>query len=148
VRGVTGIGHVAIRVRDVDRSLTFYTGRLGFPELLRLHRDDRSFWLVYLRITDAQYLEIFPDAAGERAAPEDANGLDHVFLTVDDLDAVLGRLAERGVPLLRPPKRGADGNRQAWIEDPDGNRIEMEMAPDGLQALAIERLRRSGEGEG
>ena len=111
MRGVTGIGHVAIRVRDVDRSLAFYAGQLGFPEMLRLHRDDGSLWLVYLRITDAQYLEVFPDAAGERAPPEDANGLNHVCLTVDDLDAVLGRLAERGVPLLRPPKRGADGNR-------------------------------------
>ena len=35
-----------------------------------------------------------------------------------------------------------DGNRQAWIEDPDGNRIElMEMAPDSLQLKAVERLR-------
>jgi lactoylglutathione lyase len=58
---------------------------------------------------------------------------------------VIATLAERGVPLFRPLKRGADGNRQAWIEDPDGNRIElMEMAPDGLQARAVQRLRRSG----
>lgn len=142
MQGITGIGHVAIRVADIDRSLAFYTGRLGFPEMLRLHRDDGSLWLVYLRITDEQYLELFPDAVGERAAPEDANGLNHLCLTVDDIEAVVARLAERGVPLSRPLKRGADGNRQAWVEDPDGNRIElMEMAPNGLQARAIGRLR-------
>ncbi len=145
MRGITSIGHVAIRVSDIDRSLAFYTGRLGFPEMLRLHRDDGALWLVYLRITDEQYLEIFPDAVGGRAPPEEANGLNHLCLTVDDIEAVIASLAERGVPLLRPLKRGADGNRQAWIEDPDGNRIElMDMASDGLQARAIERLRRAG----
>ncbi len=118
MQGITSIGHVAVRVADIDRSLAFYTGRLGFPEMLRLHRDDGSLWLVYLRVTDEQYLELFPDARGGRAPPEDANGLNHLCLTVDDIEAVIGRLAERGVPLLRPLKRGADGNRQAWIEDP------------------------------
>jgi lactoylglutathione lyase len=35
-----------------------------------------------------------------------------------------------------------DGNNQAWIEDPDGNRIElMEVAPDSLQLKAIARLK-------
>ena len=36
---------------------------------------------------------------------------------------------------------GLDGNRQSWLQDPDGNRIElMEMAPDCLQYKAIRRL--------
>ena len=38
--GVTDIGHVAIRVRDVERTLAFYTDRLGFQEMLRLERPD------------------------------------------------------------------------------------------------------------
>ena len=43
--------------------------------------------------------------------------------------------------LLLPLKTAIDGNRQAWLEDPDGNRIElMEMAPDSLQYQAIRRL--------
>ena len=36
---------------------------------------------------------------------------------------------------------GADGNWQAWIEDPDGHRIElMQMMPEGLQANALARM--------
>lgn len=143
MRGFTSLGHVAIRVSDVDRTLEFYSGKLGFAEMLRLHHDDGRLWLLYLRITDDQYLEVFPDAVGERAPPQDGNGLNHICLTVDDLDDVLRQLGERDVPLSRPLKVGADGNRQAWIEDPDGNRIElMEMAAGSLQARAIERLRR------
>ena len=85
----------------------------------------------------------FPDAVGERAPAPESNGLNHICLTVADLDDVVRQLGARAVPLSRPLKLGPDGNRQAWIEDPDGNRIElMEMAADGLQAQAIERLRR------
>ena len=37
---------------------------------------------------------------------------------------------------------GADGNLQAWIEDPDGNRIElMQMDPNNMQSKALKRLR-------
>jgi lactoylglutathione lyase len=56
------------------------------------------------------------------------------------------RLAAAGVGLSQTIRTGADGNRQAWIADPDGNRIElMEMAPDSLQAQAIRRLRPQAE---
>ena len=68
--------------------------------------------------------------------------MNHLCLTVDDVEAVTERMKAKGVALLTPPKDGADGNRQAWIEDPDGNRIElMQMRAGCLQARAIERLR-------
>jgi lactoylglutathione lyase len=142
MQGITSLGHVAIRVSDVNRTLAFYTGKLGLQEMLRLHRDDGRLWLLYLRITDEQYLEVFPDAVGEQAPAPESNGLNHICLTVADLDDVVRQLGARGIPLSRPLKLGPDGNRQAWIEDPDGNRIElMEMAAGSLQAKAIERLR-------
>lgn len=59
MQGISGIGHVAIKVRDVEKTLRFYRDSLGFREMLRLFHDDGSLFLVYLRITDTQYLEIF-----------------------------------------------------------------------------------------
>lgn len=139
--GLTGIGHVAIRVKDVDRSLAFYVGKLGFPEMFRLHRDNGDLWLLYLRMTETQYLEVFPDAVGDRAPGREANGLNHFCITVADIDAVLHELQQAKVPIMQALKTGPDGNRQAWIEDPDGNRIElMEMAPRSKQVEALERL--------
>ena len=67
---ISVIGHVAIRVKDVSRTLDFYVEKLGFPEMFRLEREGR-LWIVYLRITDGQFLEIFPDAEGERAPPRE-----------------------------------------------------------------------------
>jgi lactoylglutathione lyase len=134
---VSHVTHVALRVRDIDRSLAFYVGKLGFSEMLRLERDGR-LWLVYLRITDEQYLELFPDGEGERAAAATAVGYNHMCLAVPDIDVTLRELEAAGIPLYRPKMMGADGNWQAWIEDPDGHRIElMQMMPDSLQAAAI-----------
>ena len=136
------LSHVTIYVLDQDEAYDFYINKLGFPEMMRLKKDDGSVWLVYLRITDEQYLEVFPGADGDRAPGWDANGLNHVCLTVDNIDPVLALVKAAGLTLLMPLKTAVDGNRQAWLEDPDGNRIElMEMAPDSLQYKAIKRLR-------
>jgi len=138
---VSSITHVAIRVKDVARTLDFYSGKLGFSEMLRLDREGR-LWLVYLRITDEQYLEIFPDGEGDRAAEREVVGYNHMCLAVPDIDQTIRELEAANIPLIRPKALGADGNWQCWIEDPDGHRIElMQMSPTGLQADAIARLR-------
>lgn len=141
MKGITGYGHVAIKVKDLDASLAFYRDKLGFEEMLRLHNDDGEVWLVYVRITDTHYLEIFPGAENDRAPGWNANGVNHMCFTIDDLDATAQRIKDAGIALTTDIQNGLDGNRQAWIEDPDGNRIElMEMAPDCLQYQAIRRL--------
>ena len=137
---VSSIAHVAIRVKDVDRTLNFYVGKLGLREMIRLDRDGR-LWLLYLRITDNQFLEVFPEGVGERAAEREVVGYNHMCLEVADIDVALRELEAAGVPLIRDRQMGADGNWQAWIEDPDGHRIElMQMMPDSLQAKAIARM--------
>ena len=142
--GFTQIAHVALKVRDLDKSLDFYVNKLGFAEMLRLPKPDGSpgVWLVYLRITDDQYLELFPDGQGDRAPDRDATAINHVCLGVADLDATLAQLERVGIPLSAQKKMAADLNWQAWIEDPDGNRIElMQMMPDCLQLAAIAGLK-------
>jgi lactoylglutathione lyase len=139
--GITSIGHVALRIRDIDRSLAFYVDKMGFEEMFRLDRDG-ALWIVYLRVTDDQYIELFPGGEGDRAPHAESIGYNHICFTVDDLDAVIARLAERGVPLSRPKKVAVDGNAQAWVEDPDGHRIElMQLLPGCLHFQAIERLK-------
>lgn len=141
MKSIKSIGHVAVRVKDIEKSLAFYVGKLGFREMFRLDRDDR-LWIVYLRVNDDQFVELFPEAIGDRAPLAEAIGLNHICLTVDDMDDALADLAKHNVPLYRPKKMQVDRNWQAWIEDPDGNRIElMQMANDGMQAEAIRKMR-------
>ncbi|HVG49514.1 MAG TPA: VOC family protein [Rubellimicrobium sp.] len=148
MNGISAIAHVALKVRDLGLSLEFYAGKLGFRAMMRLDKPDGSpgVWLVYLRITDDQYLELFPGGEGDRAPGWNDTAINHICLGVDDLDATLAHLKAVGIPLLLPKKQAVDGNWQAWIEDPDGNRIElMQMMPGSLQLRAIEQMKRGEE---
>ncbi len=130
--GIVSLGHIALRAKDVKRTVDFYTKQVGFDEIMRL--------------TDTQFLEIFPGGLGDKASAREAVGVNHFCLTVDDIEGVLAELVGRGVTIDRPLKTGPDGNRQAWIEDPDGVRIElMEMAKDAVQFRAVRR-RQQGQG--
>ena len=139
--GLNAIAHVALKVADIDRSLAFYRDTLGFAEMMRLNHEDGRLWLVYLHITDSQFIELFPDGEGARAPGAGATAINHFCLECDDLDVTAAALRSLGVALTVEPKMGLDNNRQCWIEDPDGNRIEfMQMSPDSMQAAAIRRL--------
>jgi lactoylglutathione lyase len=58
------------------------------------------------------------------------------------MPATVARLKANGVTMLSEMKQGIDGNPNAWVEDPDGNRYElMEMMPGSIQAKAITALK-------
>ena len=141
------LGHINLKVADLQASIDFYT-RIGFPEFLRLTERDGTTWIVYLRITDDLYIELLPGGVGQ-AGDQVATGLNHLCLTTDDIEATIAELKRLNIALTEPfdpKKRGVDGNRGAWIADPDGNRIEiMEMAPACVQYDAIAALARTGK---
>ncbi len=140
--GLKAIGHVALKVADIERSLAFYRDTLGFKEMMRIpHPDDGKPWIAYLRITDTQFLELFVGGESDRAPGPNATAINHFCLESHDLEATAAALRRLGVTLTVEPKTGADFNRQCWIADPDGNRIEfMQLMPGCMQLEAIKRL--------
>jgi catechol 2,3-dioxygenase-like lactoylglutathione lyase family enzyme len=140
------LGHIALKVRDLQASVDFYE-KLGFPEFLRLLEDDGRPWIVYMRFGDNLYLELFP--GGDGPVDTQGTGVNHLSLAVDDIEETERHLARVGIPLEAPrsDRRGVDRNRGMWIADPDGNRIEiMEMAPDCIQWEAIAAMK-AGRGK-
>ncbi|KAA0697934.1 VOC family protein [Neorhizobium sp. P12A] len=141
MKNVKAIGHIAVSVKDIERSMDFYVNKLGFEEMFRLERDGR-LWIVYLRITDTQFIELFPDGVGDSAPPFANVGYNHLCLEVDDIDAAIAEITARGVTLTAEKKLGVDHNYQAWIADPEGNRIElMQLGADAMQTAAIRRIK-------
>ena len=123
---ITAIGHVAFRVTDLDRALDFYCGVLGFREAFRLDREDLpSPWIVYIQVAPGHFIELFPGATKVGPQPGEDAGYNHFCLLVDDIDATVRQLAERGLPIEGAPIKGIDNNYQYWVADPDGNRIEL-----------------------
>jgi lactoylglutathione lyase len=138
---ISHIAHWALKVADLDRSLAFYRDTLGFPEMMRIDQPDGQLMLVYLRVTDTQFVELFPRGKGTQGPADDAVCVNHICLHTDDIDKTIAHLTKHDIPLWRPRNLGLDGNLQCWIQDPDGNRIEfMQMLPGNMQEKAIARL--------
>jgi lactoylglutathione lyase len=96
---------VALKVKNLDKSLAFYTEKMGFSEMLRLNHDDGRVWLVYLRITDDQYLEIFPGAVQDSTPGPETNGINHFCLVVEDIEKFIRQLSERTSPFTTAQNR-------------------------------------------
>jgi lactoylglutathione lyase len=118
--------HVAFRVRDVARSLAFYEGVLGFREAFRVYRPDGRLGLIYVQFGADQFVELFEGGEGERQPEpaQDGAGYLHFCITVEDLDAALDVLRRKGLDVGQP-RTGTSGARIYFIEDPDGNKIEL-----------------------
>ncbi len=130
---IVDLAHTAFDVHDMDAALAFY-GHLGLKESFRLFRDDGSLMLVYLHVGGDRFLELFPNG------PEPGSGgrgsFAHFCLMTDDLHADVERFRSLGITITSGPSLGLDNNWQAWVADPDGNRIElMQIAPNSPQAM-------------
>ncbi len=138
---ITGLGHVAFRITNLEKALDFYCGKLGFREAFRLEREgEPSPWIVYIWVAPNQFIELFPGAEGRVTPPGRSVGYNHFCLVVDDLQATLQELKARGLAIEGSPAQGLDGNWQYWIKDPDGNSIElMQIMPESPQATADAR---------
>lgn len=133
---ITGIGHVAFVINDLERSLDFYCNKLGFRKAFTLDRADTPApWIVYLQIAPGHFLELFPGGSG--ANESRPVGYNHFCLLVDDLPATLRELEARGLPIAGEPVLGLDNNWQYWLKDPDGNPIEfMQISGNSPHAAA------------
>lgn len=137
---IKGLGHTAIRTKDLDKSIAFYTEILGLKEAFRLTGEDGKPFIVYIYVGPRQFIELFPNGKIETEYPADKIGLVHICLEVDDVEAEYKRLQGK-VEFDTDIIDGKAKCRQFWIHDPDGTPIElMELPPNSMQAKAIKRF--------
>lgn len=135
--GLTGVGHVAFVVSDMEKSLDFYSETLGFEKIFSLNDDEGNPWINYLRVTDGAYIELFHGGKVRIPANDDAAAFMHLCLECDDVYKTVEELRGKNVPIDVEPSQGKDKNYQAWTHDPDGNKIElMTIDPESPQAKA------------
>jgi catechol 2,3-dioxygenase len=117
------VGHVHLKVADVDRALDFYCGVLGF-ELMQRYGEDAAF------VSAGGYhhhigLNSWHSAGGSPPPPE-ATGLYHAAIRYPSrrtLADALRRLTEAGVRLDGASDHGV--SEALYLADPDGNGLEL-----------------------
>ena len=114
---------VRYQVKNVARSIEFYTQKLGFK---LEHQHLPEFATVSLGTLDV--LLSGPGASGSRAMPngqrQEPGGWNRVVLGVEDLEACLKDLKQAGLHFRNAMEVGP-GGKQIQLEDPDGNPIEL-----------------------
>lgn len=124
---IIGIAHVAITVKDMKKSLDFYTRVLGFKRAFDIPNPENGKpWIEYLYIADGQFIELFYDGTKDNPWNSELRGFNHLCVQVDDIHDVVDRIKKEGVVITDDgPRQGCDNNWQAWIMDPDGVRVEL-----------------------
>ncbi|HEY8228610.1 MAG TPA: VOC family protein [Pyrinomonadaceae bacterium] len=114
----------AIPVLHVARSMAaeeFYCHRLGFRQDFAYRPFDGldPCYMGLVRDAVELHLSSFPGDGGPRGV---------VFVGVKDVDALHDELIAKGVAISLPPTEQSWGNREMYINDPDGNSIRFVQA--------------------
>ncbi len=120
-----GIRHVALRVRDLRRSLDFYTRLLRFR--VEWQPDPQNAYLT----TGSDNLALH-QAEGDLDPEGETNRLDHfgiLVATPGEVDVWASELEASGLILKQKPKTHRDGARSIYFSDPDGNVIQLIYHP-------------------
>ena len=125
---IQGVGHVVLKVRDLERAAKFYRDVLGLKEVGRL-ADRMVFFSAGTNHHDIAVLKVGSDAPGPS---REGVGLYHVAFKIgnslEELRAAKAHLETKGVPILGISDHQV--SKSIYLQDPDGNGLELFVDAD------------------
>jgi len=127
MKSAISVHGVRYQVKDVERSIAFYTQHLGF----RLEHQAGS---AFASVSNGELTLLLsgPGSSGSRAMPDgsrqEPGGWNRIVLRVDDLPSLMAAMKNAGLHFRNEIETGPAG-RQIQLEDPDGNAVEL-FEPD------------------
>jgi len=119
-----GLRHVALNVRNVRRSLEFYSNVLGME--LEWMPDEENAYLT----SGQDNLALHQLPQGSEPGPwQMVHHIGFVVRHPDNVDAWADRVRNLGIPLAAEPKTHRDGARSFYFRDPDGILIQLIYHP-------------------
>lgn len=118
--------HVAIICSNYDVSKDFYTRILGLKVLGEIYRADRQSYKLDLQLADGGQIELFsfPNPPVRPSWPE-ARGLRHLAFAVDDVEAAVTALTEKGIATESIRVDEWTGKKFVFFSDPDSLPLEL-----------------------
>lgn len=114
---------VRYQVKDVERSIAFYTQYLGF----KLEQQSGS---AFASVSNGGLTVLLsgPGSSGSRPMPnghrQEPGGWNRIVLKVDDLASLVATMKKAGLHFRNEIETGP-GGKQIQLEDPDGNAVEL-----------------------
>ncbi len=113
--------HTMLRVKDLDRALDFYVGKLGLKQIRRSDNEAGKFSLIFLATEEgAPEIELTYNWGQEEEYSVGRN-FGHLAFAVDDIYQKCEELEAMGVTINRPPRDGY----MAFIRSPDNHSVEL-----------------------
>lgn len=130
-----GLDHVAIAVKDLDKAIAHYRDVLGL-ELSEIEEVPEQQVRTAIFGHGTGRVELIcptsPDTGVAKFLEKRGEGMHHICIEVDDIEATMAALREKGAPLLdQTPKPGAGGAKVAFVH-PKGNHgvlVELRQGP-------------------
>jgi lactoylglutathione lyase len=118
--------HTCYRITDPEKSVAFYEA-LGFEKRRELPiREEAMNYFLGIPGQDGPELELTYNFETPQGGYDIGTGYGHIAVTVDDLDAALEQLREKGIEPERPPYSVREGgSRICFVRDPDSYRVEL-----------------------
>jgi methylmalonyl-CoA/ethylmalonyl-CoA epimerase len=126
------IDHIGIAVKDLDAAVTSYATVLGLALHGRERVETRGIEVAFLTAGDDR-IELLaptrPDSEVSRFLEKRGEGVHHLCLAVEDIDAALAKLQAAGVRLIDSVARpGAEGGRVAFVHPSSCHGVLIELA--------------------
>src|ERR1700688_2111913 len=131
---ILGVAHLAIYVKDLDKTRKFYEDFLGYAEPFTLPKKSGGggVRIAFVKVNDNQYFEIFNEA--DRGEGQ----LNHISFYTDNADQMYAYLKSKGIEVVSDKGsvgKGQTGNKNFNVKDPDGHVVEIvEYQPDSWTA--------------
>ncbi|MFP4395999.1 MAG: methylmalonyl-CoA epimerase [Anaerolineales bacterium] len=124
------IDHVAIAVKDLDDALAFYRDALGLEVTGRREVPAEGVEIAFLPTADTE-IELIspldPENSIGRFLEKRGEGIHHLCVGVEDIEAAVAQLQDEGARVLSEIKRHADGTRYVFIHPKSTHGVLMEL---------------------
>lgn len=135
---MVGLSHVAIAVKDLDTAVRFYVQVLGYPTpRIEVVEDQKVTVAIFGKgLGRVELISPLPGNVGvSKFLTQRGDGLHHLCLEVEDIEATLASMRAQGVALIdETPRVGAGGAKIAFVH------------PKGAMGVLTE-LRQAGTGD-
>lgn len=125
------VDHIGIAVNNLDETIKFYEDTLGIKCTGIEEVDEQKVKVAFMPLGDAEleFLEsTSPDGPIAKFIDKKGEGIQHVALRVDDIEAALKELDEKGIRMIdKTPRYGAGGAKIAFMHPKETKGVLLEL---------------------